>query len=62
MRRAALAGISILTAICVGFNILIILSPDPTGVLVVAGTIAVSIVLSPIFYSGIQRIQNRRSL
>jgi hypothetical protein len=56
MPQIALAGISIFIAVLIGFSISIVVSPDPTGIIPIAGTIILGAVLSPIWYRGFQRM------
>ena len=46
---------SILVALFLGFTVSFVVSPDPTGVLPVAVGVALSGVLIPVIYYGIQR-------
>ncbi|CCC41955.1 uncharacterized protein Hqrw_5084 (plasmid) [Haloquadratum walsbyi C23] len=56
MAQTALVGISIFIAVVSGFSILIALSPDPTGILPLVGTVILSAVLGPVLYYGIQQM------
>lgn len=56
MPQIALAGISIFIAVLIGFSTSIILSPDPTGIMPIVGTVILGVVLSPICYRGAQRM------
>jgi len=49
-------SLSVLGAFVVGFTVSLMVAPDPTGVLPLAGGVVLTGALSPVFYVGLRRI------